>query len=66
MSMELFVFSDRRLPSMAEWQRAINAEGFPIRLLTETPFEELNGIVLVQFGDKRTSFEVVHWSRARF
>ena len=60
--MDLFVFSDRRLTSIAEWQRAINAEGFPVLLLTETPFEELSGIVPVQFGDKRTSFEVVHWN----
>ena len=44
MAMELYVFSDRRLASIAEWQRAINAERFSLRLLTETPFEELDGI----------------------
>lgn len=44
MSMELFVLSDRRLASIAEWQRAINAESFPLRLSPETPFEELDGI----------------------
>jgi len=62
MSMELFVLSDRWLASIAEWQRAINAEGFPLRLSTETPFEELDGILAVQLGDKRTSFECVHWN----
>lgn len=44
MSMELFVLSDRRLASIAEGQRAINAESFPLRLSPETPFEELDGI----------------------
>ena len=32
MSMEICVFSDRILGSIAEWQQAIDAEGLPLRL----------------------------------
>jgi hypothetical protein len=40
MAMEIFALSDRRLNSIAEWQRAIDAEGFPFpaRLTTDVPF----------------------------
>ncbi len=61
MAMELFVLSDRRLGSIAEWQRAIDAEGFPLRLSDETPFDELDGILPVQVADKQADFECAHW-----
>jgi hypothetical protein len=61
MSMELYVFSDRRLKSIADWQAAISAEGFPVRLTTGVPIEELNGILPVQLGGQLTDFECVHW-----
>lgn len=32
MSMEIHVLSDRRLPSVAAWQQAIDAEGFDLKL----------------------------------
>lgn len=59
--MELYVLSDRQLDSIAACQRAIDAEGFALRLSAETPFEALNGILPVQLGDRRTAFECVHW-----
>jgi len=60
MSMELFVLSGRRLASIDQWQEAICAEGFPLQLSTNTPFEELNGILPVRLGDKPTDFECAH------
>ncbi len=61
MSMELYVLSDRRLKSIADWQAAISAEGFPVSLTTGVPLEELNGIFPVQLGGQLTDFECVHW-----
>src|SRR5262245_18248951 len=62
MSLELFVLSDRRLGSIAEWQQAIDAEGFPLRLSSETPLEVLYGILPVQIGDRQADFECAPWS----
>ena len=42
MAMEIFALSDRRLNSIAEWQRAIDAEGFALQLSGETPFAQLS------------------------
>ena len=39
MAMELFVLSDERLNSVAEWQAAIDAEGYPLRLDANKPME---------------------------
>src|SRR5712691_386475 len=61
MAMELLVLSDRRLGTIAEWQRAIDAEKFTLRLSAETPFEELDGFLPAQFGDNETGFECAHW-----
>lgn len=62
MAMELFVLSDRRLSSIAEWQQAIDAEGFALRLSDETSFDALNGVLPVQLDGKQTGFECVHWN----
>jgi hypothetical protein len=43
MSMEIFVVSDSRLNTMEEWQRAIDAEGFPLRLPLEKPLAQVGG-----------------------
>jgi len=59
--MELFVLSDRQLASIAEWQQAIAAEGFPLLLSTEIPFEALDGFLPAQLGEKPTGFECSHW-----
>jgi hypothetical protein len=61
MPMELFVLSDRRLTSIAEWQQAITAEGFPLALSTEAPFEALDGFLPAQLSEKPSGFECTHW-----
>ena len=40
MSIEIFVLSDRKLGSIAEWQRAIDREGFDLKLDTSRPIED--------------------------
>jgi hypothetical protein len=43
MAMELHVLSNRRLSSIAEWQRAIGAQGFPLRLAADVQFASADG-----------------------
>jgi len=43
MSIEIFVLSDRRLGTIEEWQKAIDAEGFDLRLDVSRPIEDLSG-----------------------
>src|SRR5581483_10966772 len=47
--------------SIAEWQSAIDAEGFPLKLSNERPFEKLNGFLPAQLLGKRTGFECDHF-----
>jgi hypothetical protein len=61
MAMEMFVLSDRRLQSMAEWQAAIAAAGFSLTLSSETPFDQLQGFLPAQFREHATGFECDHW-----
>ncbi len=61
MSMELYVLSDNRLESIDDWQRAIDADGFMLRLFTARSFAELKGVLPIQFGDRQTAFECGHW-----
>lgn len=42
MSVELYVFSDAALDSISDWQKAIDAEGFALRLSDDGPLAELN------------------------
>ena len=60
MSIEVVVFSDRRLASTQEWQRALEAEGFPLRLDAEVVLSEASGFFPAHFGDKLTGFECYH------
>jgi hypothetical protein len=55
--MEICVFSDRILGSIAEWQQAIDAEGFPLRLSDDVPPSEVDGLLLGQLLDESTDFE---------
>jgi hypothetical protein len=48
MSMEIFVFSDRRLTSISAWQSAIDTEGFALRISDHRPFEALGGFLSMQ------------------
>jgi hypothetical protein len=57
MSMQICVFSDRTLDSIAEWQQAIDAEGFRLRLSDDVPPSEIGGIWLGQLHDELTNFE---------
>src|SRR5262245_41597617 len=60
MSIEMSVLSDRRLASTGEWQEAIDAEGFRLRLDPECALAETRGFFPAQFGDKPTGFECFH------
>lgn len=59
MSMEIWVLSDRQLKSTAEWQAAINAEGYPLQL-TEVPFEALRGFLPMLLRGERSGCECYH------
>ena len=61
MSIEIYVLSDRQLASIAEWQQAIDQEGFALRLSTERPFDALSGHLPAQWDDKHAGFECDHW-----
>ena len=60
MSMELCLFSDRRLGTIAEWQNAIAAEAFPLQLSKETSLNAVNGFLPSRLGGKLTGFECNH------
>lgn len=62
MSMEIYVLSDIQLSSIEEWQSAIDAQRFPLRLSAETPFAKLQGALPVVLEGRSTAFECVHWS----
>lgn len=61
MSIEIFALSDRRLGSIAEWQQAINAAGFDLRLDTSRSFENLSGHLPAYRGEQHAGFECDHW-----
>lgn len=63
--MEIYVFSDRQLQSIAGWQRAIDAAGFSLQLSNAVAFARLNGVVPVRLNDQPTVFECVHWDGQR-
>jgi hypothetical protein len=60
MSMELWVFSDKRLGSIVEWQAAIDAEGYALSLEKDASFENLNGFLPCHLGGEPTGFECYH------
>jgi hypothetical protein len=60
MSLEFSVLSGRRLASTAEWQQAIDAGGFPLRLDPQCALAETSGFFPAHFGDKLTGFECYH------
>jgi hypothetical protein len=62
MAMELFVLSDKQLNTVAEWQAAINGEGYSLRLDVKIPIEALKGFLPVQLRDKKTGFECGCWA----
>jgi hypothetical protein len=60
MSMEIEVFSNRRLASTAEWQRALDAEQFRLRLDADVRLESVNGFFPMLLGGRLTGFECYH------
>ena len=64
MSMELLVFSDRRLHSMSEWQRAIDSERLGIVLPADASIDELRGFLPLHHYGKNTGFECHHYDAA--
>jgi hypothetical protein len=66
MSMEMYVLSDRQVGSIAEWQAAIDADGYPLKLDPEMQFESLRGLLPCQLLGESTGFECDHWSAEDF
>jgi hypothetical protein len=66
MAMELWVLSDKKLNSIAEWQSAIDAEGFALQLSDGTSFGELNGFLPAHLRGRSTGFECNHWPASAF
>jgi hypothetical protein len=60
MAMELWVFSDRQLNSVAEWQAGIDAEGYPLRLSIDRMFEKLRGFLPSYLRGELAGFETYH------
>jgi hypothetical protein len=58
--MELTVFSDRRLESTNEWQRAIDAEGFPLQLDASVQLHEARGFFPMMLRGRLAGFEAYH------
>ena len=57
MSAEIFVLSDSQIGSIAEWQQAIEAEGFALRLSTGDASDGLSGQMSARFGNEDVEFE---------
>jgi hypothetical protein len=57
MSMQISVLSDRQLNSVAEWQQAIDAESFPLRMSYDRPLVQLGGFMPAYLGKRRTGFD---------
>jgi hypothetical protein len=58
--MEVFVFSDRRLSSMNEWQRAIDSDHLGIVLPVDDSLDGLRGYLPIHHHGKKTGFECRH------
>lgn len=66
MAMELFVLSDQIIASVAEWQNAIDREGYPLRLSDEIAFADLAGFLPATLQGESTGFEVRHEAADEF
>ena len=60
MSMELWIFSDKQLSSIAEWQAAIDLEKYPLKLSDEELFAKLNDFLPSVLQGELTGFECYH------
>jgi len=57
MSMQICVLSDRRLTFISEWQQAVDAESFPLRLSFGKPLAQIGGFISAHIGKTPTGFE---------
>jgi hypothetical protein len=57
MSMELHVFSDRQLRSIAEWQRALDEERYPLQLAADVILRSVDGFLPSTLDGRHTGFE---------
>jgi hypothetical protein len=60
MSMSLWILSNKQLNSIEEWQVAIDAEGYPLRLSAGMIFERLSGFFPMYLRGELTGFEFYH------
>ncbi|MBI5129164.1 MAG: hypothetical protein HZA66_06960 [Rhodopseudomonas palustris] len=61
MSIEIYVFSDRQLTTIEDWQQALDRRGAPLRLSVTRPFAELSGALPAVLRDRPTAFECDHF-----
>lgn len=66
MSIEFFVLSDRPLASMDEWQRAIDAEHFPLKLDASRAVADLGGHLPADLRGEEAGFECDHFDAGEF
>jgi|SRR6185369_750509 len=60
MAMEMHVFSDRQLNSTAEWQRAVDQQGWPLKFSEEAVFDTARGFFPSKLKGEPTGFECYH------
>lgn len=60
MSMELMIFSDKQVDTTQEWQAAIDAEGFPLRLSDDVILDRISGFFPMHLRGELTGFECYH------
>jgi hypothetical protein len=60
MTMSLYIFSDKQVNSVAEWQAAIDREGYPLQLSADMVFERLSGFFPMHLRGELTGFECYH------
>lgn len=65
MAMEMFVLSDRELSSIAEWQAAIDASRFPLKL-HDADLKTHSGFLPARLNERLTGFECDHFPAAEF
>ena len=66
MSMELYVFSDRQLNSIADWNAALAAQNFPVIIQDDRPLASFNGHQPTQLRGRDVWIEYNHWDAAEF
>ena len=65
MSMQICVFADRLLDSISEWQRAIDAESFPLWLSNDVPLSEVDGVLPADWATSQPVSSFIPETRRR-